>query len=604
MLKIFILLIFYSLFIQFVLTQSPCIPNKNNCEVCHPLTGLCLKCISENYFPDINGGCEPKCTIGKNYCNQCSDDQKLCISCESGYFADKIGGCAFFPNCESSYKGKCLKCEEGYILIGDKNSFQICKSINTEDLKYCEEINNITGLCDKCQEGYYLGKKDLKCTETEHCSESTFGICFSCIDDYCLDKKNNKCIKDGENLIHCKETLDGINCDSCLLNYYLAEDGQCTNTLMCQMTSKGICTKCIDQFYLSEDNCCTTEEKCQYGEGSTALCNYCYSGYYLDNKDKKCKFQNEEEFKHCEVYEDGCIECEYDYFIGGDLKCTKTKNCDESFDEKCIQCKEGYYLGKDNLCSPVEHCIYSGGLFDCEECEDGFYFNVFNKTCLPSGENLKNCKIVIFDENKCSLCKDNYYLNKTDYLCYDNTNENSDFYKCDFTDYNGEKCDKCISGYSLTSGDKKCIKIRNCKYSKNENECSACDDVYCLDMKNQKCISNDYLENGEINIFISCNRTNSEGDKCEICLDGYEADENGYCRDVERCQEKDEKGVCLKCKDDISIENGYYCANEVYGCLRTIIMGCKKCNDFNNLYICTECHEGYYLNDEKKCNRY
>jgi hypothetical protein len=32
-------------------------------------------------------------------------------------------------------------------------------------------------------------------------------------------------------------------------------------------------------------------------------------------------------------------------------------------------------------------------------------------------------------------------------------------------------------------------------------------------------------------------------------------------------------------------------------------MWCKQCNDFNNLYICTECHEGYYLNDEKKCNR-
>ena len=111
MLKILNFLIFYSLLLQLALTQSPCKPNKNNCEICHPLTSLCLKCISDNYFPDDKGGCEPKCTFGKNFCNQCSDDQKLCVSCESGYFADKIGGCAFVPNCESSYKGKCLQCE-------------------------------------------------------------------------------------------------------------------------------------------------------------------------------------------------------------------------------------------------------------------------------------------------------------------------------------------------------------------------------------------------------------------------------------------------------------------------------------------------------------
>ena len=601
--KILNFLIVYSFLLQFILAQLSCIPYKNNCEVCHPLTNLCLKCLADNYFPDDKGGCEPKCTLGKNYCNQCSEDQKICTSCESGYFPDKIGGCSFVANCESSYKGKCLKCDEGYILIGDKNSFQICKSENTEDLKHCEEINNLTGLCDKCQDGYYLGKTDLKCTETENCSESVFGICSSCDDGYCLDKKNNKCIKNDEILVHCKETLDGKKCDSCLFSYYLSKDGQCTNTLMCQETSKGKCTKCINQFYLSEDNCCTTEEKCQYGEGSTALCDYCYSGYYLDKKDNKCKLQNEEEFKHCEVYDNGCIECELDYFKGEDLKCTKIKNCYESFNEKCLQCKDGYYLGKDNKCSPVEHCIYSGNLYECDECEDGFYFSVNNKTCLPSEENFQNCKVAIYDKSKCGQCKDNYYLNKTDYLCYDNTYENNNFYKCEYTDYNGEKCDKCISGYHLTSEDGRCIKTNNCKYSNNENECNVCDDGYCLDVKNQQCVDNDYLENGEINIFIACNRTNSEGDKCELCLDGYEIDKNGFCIDSERCEEKGDNGVCLKCKEDTSVINGYYCANEIYGCLKTIIVGCKQCNDFNNLYACTECEKGYYLNDEKRCIR-
>lgn len=598
MFKIFIFFILS----QLILSDPNCTPYQNNCEICHPLNNICLKCISDNYFPDENGGCEPKCTFGKNYCNQCSEDEKLCISCEAGYFPDKIGGCAYIPNCELSYNGKCLKCEDEYILIGDKNSFQICKSINTQDLKNCKKINTLNGLCDECEENYYLNSGDLKCSETENCYESIYSICSKCIDGYCLNKKTNKCMKNDESFFYCKETIDGENCDECLFNFYLAEDGQCTDTLFCEQTQKGKCIKCTDKFYLSEDNSCTTEEKCQYGDGRTGLCNYCYSGYYLDNKDKKCKIQDGEEFKHCDVYEDGCVECELEYYRGEDLKCTKTKNCHESQNEICIECKDGYYLGHDTKCSPVEHCIYSGGLFECDECEDGYYFSVFTKTCLQNEENFQNCKIAIYDGSKCSLCKDGYYLNKTDYLCYDNTDKNDKFYNCDYTDYNGEKCDKCKQGYYLTSGDERCITVSHCQYSISEYECGACDENYCLDVKNQKCVDNDYLENDNQKIYIACNRTNEEGDKCELCLDGYEVNENGLCVDVERCEERD-NGICTKCKDDSSIVNGYYCANEIYGCLRTIITWCKQCNDLNNLYSCTECHDGYYLNDEKKCNR-
>ena len=195
-----------------------------------------------------------------------------------------------------------------------------------------------------------------------------------------------------------------------------------------------------------------------------------------------------------------------------------------------------------------------------------------------------------------------YFFFELWYLCYDNTDKEGKFYKCDFTDYNGEKCDKCIKGYYLSSGDENCITVSNCKYSKNENECNVCDDTYCLDVKNNICVGNDYLENENQKIFIACNRTNEEGNKCELCLDGYEVDKNGYCVDSERCEEK-EDGICIKCKNDNSIENEYYCANEIYGCLKTIIMGCMQCNNLNNLNICTKCHDGFYLNDEKKCNR-
>ena len=328
-------------------------------------------------------------------------------------------------------------------------------------------------------------------------------------------------------IFFCKETIDGVHCDNCIFGFYLAEDGQCSNTLMCSQTKKGKCVKCSDLFYLTEDNACTAEEKCQYGDGRTALCDYCYSGYYLDKRDNKCKIQDGDEYKHCDVYKDGCLECELDYYKGEDLKCTKTKNCHESENEICIQCKDEYYLGYDHKCSPVEHCIYSGKLYECDECEDGYYFSVNTKTCQKNEDNFQNCKVALYDGSKCGECKKNYYLNKTDYLCYDNNDINDKFYNCEYTDYNGERCEKCIDDYFLTSGDERCIKTNNCKYSNNENGCDVCEENYCFDVKKQLCVDNDFIENESEKIYIACNRTNEDGNKCELCLEGYEINENG-----------------------------------------------------------------------------
>ena len=74
------------------------------------------------------------------------------------------------------------------------------------------------------------------------------------------------------------------------------------------------------------------------------------------------------------------------------------------------------------------------------------------------------------------------------------------------------------------------------------------------------------------------------------------------CIDMERCEEK-LNGICLKCKDDESIINGYYWGNEIYGCLKTFIHRCKQCKNLEDLYTCTECHEGYNLNEYKRCFR-
>lgn len=150
---------------------------------------------------------------------------------------------------------------------------------------------------------------------------------------------------------------------------------------------------------------------------------------------------------------------------------------------------------------------------------------------------------------------------------------------------------------------------------------------------------------------ISCNRTNAEGTACEKCINlskiflrenlsgkhkfssnsfplgklvfnslerliklnfgfffflktlkkywyrwvnGYELNEEGYCVDIDICEEKEE-GKCLKCKDLIS-PNGYnYCANQIFGCLEIYSDNCLRCDNLNDLYECSECKEGFKI---------
>ena len=101
---------------------SICITDQNHCIKCNPMTNLCIKCEKNIYIPDKNGGCEysHKCTLGANNCLECNYNCDLCLKCIEGYFPDENGGCSYTDNCEVAYKGKCLKCKENFVLIGEE----------------------------------------------------------------------------------------------------------------------------------------------------------------------------------------------------------------------------------------------------------------------------------------------------------------------------------------------------------------------------------------------------------------------------------------------------------------------------------------------------
>ena len=581
--------------ISLIISEPICKQYYNNCEICNPLTNLCVKCESDNYFPNEEGGCTPKCIIGKNYCNLCNSEEKLCIECELGYYPDQIGSCSLIENCKISSKGKCSKCIDDYILIGKyEDQFQICKNKNSEEFKNCNYINSNTGLCEECEEGYFLTEGNSKCIKTENCYESTFGICNQCNEGFYLNKKSNECKEITDLFYYCKQTLDEKNCDECNFGYYMGQDEQCSLSINCGKTDKGKCIECSSGYILTRNNVCTQEPNCYNADKDTGLCNSCVTSYYIDLKDRKCKSNRENnELKFCRIYENNeCTGCEGGYFLDPDLKCASSRNCLESNLGICKTCKEGFHLISNDKCSNIENCKYAETeKYPCDECVEGYYFNTLKGTCEPDDDIFKNCKIATFYSDVCTECKDNYYLNKTDLLCYDNT-QDEQFYHCKFTDKDGIDCGECYDGYFVNSGDKKCGKVKNCKFSENEERCLECNEYFCLNIKDGFCYDNDFMEKYEDKIYIACNYTNKEGTACEKCLEGYEVGENGYCIDVTYCEKK-ENGICVKCKDD---EYGnFFCANSMFGCLETFIAYCLNCEDFSNLYACTE----YFTEEEE-----
>ena len=127
----------------------------------------------------------------------------------------------------------------------------------------------------------------------------------------------------------------------------------------------------------------------------------------------------------------------------------------------------------------------------------------------------KYCKISNVKGNLCQICKDNFYISRLDYLCYDNTNKSNIFYKCLYSDENGEKCIECVDNYYIGKEDNLCTKNEGCLLSINEDECIKCDEGYCLDLINGKCQENDKIWEENKKIYFRCNYTNDEGAKCQ-----------------------------------------------------------------------------------------
>ena len=592
----------FLIYIGISICEPICIENNNFCSRCNNITKLCEKCQKDIFVPDDNGGCVPykKWILGKGHCLECEENSYLCKICEDRYFPDDNGGCSYTNDCEISYQGECLQCKEGLILVG--TDIKICKSLNSEDLKNCDKINNQNGFCESCKEGFYLNAGDKKCIETENCEQSSFGVCNKCTLNYYLDKKDNECKVQNGVFKNCKQTIDGKSCDICDEDYYFNEKGICIDINFCEEEAPYVkCKRCINGYFpTSYGDSCTKDKNCYLGNKDYGFCYQCLSEYYMDFKDGKCKPNREEnDFKYCRTADGECYDCVYGTYLGLDNKCSLSRYCAESDKGKCIQCIDNYHLGLDNICTNIDKCIYTDFYGVCTECEDNYYYNRTNKKCELGKENFENCKITNFEGNICEKCKSGFYINKTDHMCYTNTEKNN-FYKCGVMSELGNYCIVCDEDYFLGYIDHKCTTIEGCDISENENKCLKCDsDYYCFDAKTGRCEINDQIISEEKLFYYKCNITNKEGNACEICMEGYEL-KNGLCIDDSHCVEKNEDGKCLKCNtyDDDYV---FHCLNSNFDCVETYFDGCEICNNLFDFDNCTKCMEDFELDEKNQC---
>ena len=515
MVKVILFHLIFIVISKIILSEPSCREGENYCSKCHPITKLCLKCSMDIYEPNENGECTyaRKCKGGNHHCLECDEEGKMCVKCEELYYPDDNGCCAFTNNCEISYEGRCIKCKDDFILIGKNDTsltndeITICKSLNSEDLKNCKEIDIENGLCQECNEGYYLGSEDNKCTLTNYCSESTFGVCTRCIHGFYLDKTEQKCFNQVEAFVNCKESLDGKACDVCDEDFYLTK-GICNSFNYCEEVGENNeCKKCINGYYPAIYGGCTTEKNCYHGDKDLGICLQCNEHYCIDFKDGKCKYNlDDNELKYCQIADGKCTKCEEGYELSQDGKCSFSKHCFESDLGLCYECEDNYYLGLDNRCTDIEHCAYSDENQVCLECDEKYFYNKVDKNCTPAEGKFEHCKSGNFTDY-CDTCQKDYYLSGKDFLCYDNT-QPGPFYKCAYSDSNQERCTGCIDDYYLGHFDSKCSAIEGCEMSENENKCLECDEYHCLNLKNNLCYSNQKIKSEEEQFYYNCNQTN------------------------------------------------------------------------------------------------
>ena len=246
-------------------------------------------------------------------------------------------------------------------------------------------------------------------------------------------------------------------------------------------------------------------------------CVYCKEGYYGTYEDGNSHPTNcfKCQLSHCKtcIKSTQCESCEIGYYLKNSNCEICDSNCKTCTDSKsyCTSCEDGKNLSKAKClqCNPnCKTCKTTA--IDCLNYNDGYYLSSSN-TCLKCPDTCKRCN----NENKCTLCNNNYFLYNNECLkCNINCKTLNDYCK-----YN-----TCKDGYYLNNF--QCLNFNSlCKTCSQPDLCTQCiNDYHKIENdplnteQNFKCYkdpSGYYLDN---DIYKKCYQSCKKCNKGEINL--------------------------------------------------------------------------------------
>ena len=521
-------------------TCSYCGEGCNNCILKEDNTPFCISCSSGTFIS------ENKCLICPKGCSTCEIDNNnnatKCTSCYSGYALSSNGTCKFCSNgcnnciIKQNFETSCLSCYDNYYVYELNGTCTYCGNIDYIGGYGCYRCgyNNITEKyeCYQCNY-YYDGEKYIynyayiknrfQCLSNINSTEKYL---YGCLEANYTDNKY-ECLK-------CKEGfIPIINDKVCRTNDEIKLSSFCLEVINIGNITNPIysCSKChdesakiIDYNYYNITNCFEREDRLAY----------CLEGI----KDRDFNYTCIKCVQNANLTENNICNCNTDSFGIRNLSCYKcddlergnpgclaSEGCEYRIinDQlNCNKCKSDYFEYTKGQCfscfNEIGFCnqckIDSTNQLICDNCIENFSYNTEEKYCEMNCEEYPEISpgcIICNDnsyitQNKCQLCKPNYFKTKDEQCIY-----------CRSEKYGGPACNKCKYENNTNGNDIESIKCANCS-----------GDYQILNSKG-KCY------NCKINLFEECesckfiNNDNNEKLICTLCKPGYYLDSNGNC---------------------------------------------------------------------------
>ena len=380
----------------------------NNCLTYdQTIESVCLNCAS-NFYLQTNTCIERTAQVencstyfkNRDDCETCNPgfeittDKKLCLN--------EITNCTGYDNSDlTTLQLKCNSCNNGhYINLGEN----ACLSGQVDN---CELYSNKPTECLTCKNLFYLkgglceAHKSL--TGCENYSSMTQDTCTSCITDHILFKRLDHCIINVE-ISFCATHSNAYTCSSCQDGYKL-QGNICMEILIdncLQVDLNNECIKCKPGYFIETGLCHL------YYEYQTQNCSEIVNDGFNSENNLNCGVCKSFNFPKSYLNHFVCVL--ETRLVGDNLKITNCKKHQlNGSTASCDQCMEGYYVNKFSgdcvaVCSGTRtefKYVGSGNPFNVHE-------NPRKKLCVAAVTGCEIQSMDTFGDMQCLKCATDY----------------------------------------------------------------------------------------------------------------------------------------------------------------------------------------------------